>query len=145
MIEFLQTRVWAHLPKRVKPRDRYLAALLWSGGLVALAWVLLGRERVGPPGFFGLHFAALCLGLALCVSGAGDKVYLAALKFFAIFGYFIGRIVLTVVFYLGVTPLALLMRLSGRKFLDPGFGKAPAPTWHQHKPSADPAQFYRQF
>ena len=59
-------------------------------------------------------------------------------------GFVISHVILAAVFYLVVTPIGLLMRLSGndpmRRRLDP----AARTYWVEHDPHRNPARYFRQ-
>ena len=51
-------------------------------------------------------------------------------------GWFMSRLILSIVFFLVITPLSLAIKLSGKKFLDPDFKKLGDTYWNL-KPAED--------
>ena len=87
-------------------------------GVLALACLVVGHlaKNPGVKGGF-LAAAALLLALALFVKPAAALIARAWLKFGAVLGAVNSRIILGVIFYLFLTPIALLARLTRGDFL----------------------------
>jgi hypothetical protein len=63
-----------------------------------------------------------------------------------IMGWFMTRVILTILFFLVVTPIGIVARIAGKRFL----GAPPAPGteshWHRRGEEAvDPSHYERQF
>lgn len=70
----------------------------------------------------------------------------AWMAFAVIMGYFMTRIILTVLFFAALTPISLLARISGKKFLDLDFKKDQDTYWIQKPSEPYPKEHYeRQF
>jgi hypothetical protein len=87
--------------------------------VLALACLVVGHlaTRQGLKGGF-LAAAALLLAVGLFVKPAGALIARAWLKFGGALGAVNSRIILGVIFYLFLTPIALLARLTRGDFLD---------------------------
>jgi len=85
-----------------------------------LGGLLLWRGHWQPKYFFWVAGAFLVLGLAAPV----------------VLGWVMTRVILVVLFYVGITPIALIARLVGKRFLDLGFEPARASYWIP-RPAAD--------
>ena len=87
-------------------------------GVLALACLVVGHLATKPglkSGF--LAAAAFLLALGLFVKPAGALIARAWLKFGGLLGAVNSRIILGAVFYLFLTPIALLARLTRGDFL----------------------------
>jgi hypothetical protein len=61
-------------------------------------------------------------------------------------GWVMTRVILFLTFYLMITPLGLLMRLFGYRFLDLSWGDRRETFWHSRPSQEPPAMHYeRQF
>jgi len=87
-------------------------------GVLALACLVVGHLAQRPgvkSGFLGA--AALLLALGLFVKPAGALIARAWLKFGGLLGAVNSRLILGAIFYLFLTPIALLSRLTRDDFL----------------------------
>lgn len=142
--EFVRTRIWAPLPKSATPAQCRTAAWLWGGALLALAaWGAWGHHsRQEPIGLRTWFWVVLAVSLAgSLLSPLGSRVYIGVLRFFSIFGFFISHVVLFIGYYLMVTPLALVMRLTGRDPLAMKPGQRPG--WRAHSGKTDRRRYFR--
>ncbi|MBF0527668.1 MAG: sxtJ [Deltaproteobacteria bacterium] len=94
---------------------RNLGLLFGFIGLLAAGWILYRH------GSFWLFFLIGGLGFGLwgLVWPQGLRpVYIAWFSFAIILGYFVSRFLLTLVFFLAVTPIGLIFKLLGKDPLD---------------------------
>lgn len=105
-----------------------------GGVLVALALWFLFRGK--HPGFrWGAGGAGLLLVAAgLLAPGALRPLRRAWMALAFAMGWLVSRVLLTVIFYAVVTPLALAARLAGKRFLDLGFDRAATTYWVRREP-----------
>jgi len=101
-------------PKPELTREKVLETI----GVLALACLVVGHlaTRPGLKGGF-LAAAALLLAAGLFVKPAGALIARAWLKFGGLLGAVNSRIILGAIFYLFLTPIALLARLTRGDFL----------------------------
>ena len=101
-------------PKPELTREKVLETI----GVLALACLVVGHlaKRPGLKGGF-LAAAALLLAAGLFVKPAGALIARAWLKFGGLLGAVNSRIILGAIFYLFLTPIALLARLTRGDFL----------------------------
>jgi hypothetical protein len=102
------------------------------GITMAVAFAVLGgfllwRGHWQPKYFFWIAGAFLVLGLAVPV--VLRPVQRAWMAFAIAFGWMMTRVILVLLFYVGITPIALIARLVGKRFLDLGFEPARASYW----------------
>ena len=146
-IRFLHEHIWGALPATVSPAARRWGSALWGGGLVLLGiWLAWRRLRLGEPGGLAPWISAgvgLALAVALLIPTVGPAVYLHLLRVFAVVGFVVSHLLLTVVFYLVVTPMGWLLKLLGN---DPLALRPDArPRWHSHRGQPERRRYYRLF
>ena len=127
-------------------RDIEQFGFLIGGILVALgAWFAwTGRYEWQP---FAAVGALLALGGTFTPS-AVRPLQRAWMIFAVVIGWVMTRIILTVLFFLVLTPVALVARLVGKRFLELGFREKPSPKtyWnHRAKTSDARRELERQF
>jgi len=140
---FLRGRIWSALPAAIAPRQRAWAALLWGGAPIVLGiWRGVRGAHVGAlaiPALLILGGAALAVLLLVPATGSG--VYLAVLRFFSVIGFLVSTLLLTLAFYLFVTPMGWVLRLSGKDLLD--IRPDTPPAWRDHSGKPDRKRYYR--
>lgn len=144
MIAFLKEHVWSHLPATVTRKQCVREAFIWGGVFAAIgfAWLYWLGHPIAGKVFIGL---GAFLAVTLPIPGLGERVYLTVLRGAAIMGFIIARVALTAVFYVVVTPMGLLLRLSGKDPLDLKFKQSAPPAWREHSGKTEPRQYYRLF
>jgi hypothetical protein len=141
------------LPIPWKPDARQLRQFGLCG-LVAvplLGWFLLGRTAptgwTGSQwGFFGCFLAAGAAlgGLALACPRALGPVFVAASLITLPLGLVVSEAALLVLYFVVLTPLALLFRLFGRDPLQRRFEPQAATYWAPRRQPDDPGRYFRQ-
>ena len=111
------------------PRALRKAAFAVGGVLLLLAGWLLWRERA--PGLrVGLAAAGALLGVAGALVPARLRAaYRAWMTVALAIGWVMSRVVLTLVFAVVLTPLALLARITGKRFLALGLDRTASSYW----------------
>ena len=124
-------------PRNLRAFGLGLGAIL--GFFAFLAW------RKGAAAFPGLG------GLALLFALAAGAAPMALRPVFRLWMRVVGVIaavntflITAVVFYLMITPYALVARLLGKDLLDEKLGNAES-YWHDREPRKDPQAYERQF
>ncbi len=145
IIEYLRDYVWAHLPKKATRKQCLWAALIWGGGLILLGGLAYVRGKARIETFEGFVVVGIALAVALLIPGLDSRVYLGLMRVFAIVGWLISRVGLTIIFYVGVTPMGWIMRLLGKDPLEQSFKSGPPPAWHPHSGRNEPKRYYRLF
>lgn len=114
----------------------FLVALAIIGGIVL--W------KGGPSGLYWIG-AGLAFGLWGLVWPAGLKpVYRVWMTLAVILGYFMSRVLLSIIFYLVVTPIGLIMRLIGKDLLDLRM-KDRDSYWHVRDDEDDPKRTEKMY
>ena len=97
-----------------KELRRFAIIMAIAFGLIG--GLLLWREKGHYYWFLILSGTFLLFGLVM--PGLLKPVYKTWMTLAGVMGWFMTRIILIVLFYLVVTPIGLLMRLSGKDFLE---------------------------
>jgi Saxitoxin biosynthesis operon protein SxtJ len=107
--------------------------------------LLVWRGKPAYPYFFGLG-AALIL-LALAAPAVLKPVHKAWMALALVLGWFMTRLLLGLLFYVGFTPIGLLARLFGKPFLGRAKDPARATYWVRRSlpGEPDPKRYERQF
>lgn len=84
------------------------------------------------------------LALAAFVPGLGRAAYLAVYLPTSIIGYVVSNVILTLMFFLVITPLGILLRLMGKDFLQQRRQKEKT-RWMPVKGGKSEDSYYRQF
>ena len=99
----------------------------------------------------GSGYVWMGAGLALClcriIPPLFRGIYRVWLGFSVILGYFISRILLTIVFFLVIMPIGLFMRLLGKDPMERKLDPAAASYWQKKEAQEDNsiARYERQF
>jgi hypothetical protein len=147
-LQFLRERVWSALPEDISPRMRRTAGWAWPLFLVLLgsfvAWRRLRHDA--PLGMTPVVLWALAPGVAAALlfsAPIGVRVYRGVMMFFMTIGFVVSHVFMVLAFYLIVTPMGLLLRLSGKDLIDARRGKRPS--WTPHAGTPTRQRFYRLF
>jgi hypothetical protein len=138
-LPFFQHVQWD--PSRTELR-KFGRAMLIGFAIIGLivAW---RRGGFGTPTFV-LWGIGAGLAIAALVPVVGKLAYLTIYVITGIIGFFVSRVILTVIFYLLFAPLGLLLKAMGKDFLHQH--RNPAGTeWITHPGNRDRQSFYRQF
>jgi|SRR5664280_808802 len=136
---------WSELPLR--PANRVLRQF-------AAAWLVVFLGLAAHQQFARNHPAAamaLCIA-AILVGGVGllrppaiRWVYVGATVLTFPIGWLMSQIVLLVMFYLVLTPIALLLRFRGRDLLDRRPASDRRTLWHLKEPGTEAKRYLRQY
>lgn len=129
--------------------DRSRRALRRFGftiGMAALAFgsFLLWRHNRGS-GWPLLSLGALLLITAGFVPAMLSWVHRPWMMLALALGWCVTRILLTIIFFLVVTPIGLFQKLCGKRPLEIGFRSGAASYWHPRTDRPVPADYEKQF
>ena len=125
-------------------RDLRNFGLVVGGGFLILAAILLWREKALWPWFGGV-------GIALVVGGLLFPIRLKPLQrawmtLAVMMGWVMTRVILTILFFLVVTPIGIAARIAGKRFLGAPPAAGTVSHWHRRDDKAvDPSSYERQF
>jgi hypothetical protein len=97
------------------------AYLLWKGSSNGWIWITIGTS----------------LAISRLVSPLFLLIYKIWVGFSVILGYFVSRILLTLIFFLLITPIGLLMRLTGKDPMERKIDKDAASYWMAKEQESD--------
>ncbi len=105
--------------------------LLWKGREVGWIWIIAGAVlaacRLVPPLFRG--------------------IYSFWMGFSVVLGYFVSRVLLTLVFFIAITPTGLIARLFGKDPMERKLDPSAASYWQRKEQESDTSveRYERQF
>jgi|ERR1043166_1488971 hypothetical protein len=126
------------------PRELRKFGLLVGGVFAAVGLLWLIRHKPYYPWL-------LTPGVILIVLGAVlpkilKPVYIAWMSLAIVLGFIVSNVLLTLFFFVVITPIGLIARLSGNDFLRLKIDRSAATYWIPRPPRArDPSQYERQF
>lgn len=128
-------------PDRRQLRQFALMWIVFFGLIAAYAWwfkesptaavIILLVAAAGPVGYFWPEFLR--------------PVYVVWMTLAMPIGWTVSHLLLLMVYYLVITPIALMMRLVGYDPLNRQIERSAATYWTPHDPSVDSARYFRQF
>lgn len=104
------------------------------GGMMA-SWLIVGMVLIG------LAFGALVWLRA----AQGETIYRRWLLAAMPIGWSFAALIMTILFYLILTPVGLAMRLTGRDTMCRRFDPSSATYWLRHRPVEDRVRYFRQY
>ncbi|MFH1221204.1 MAG: SxtJ family membrane protein [Candidatus Eisenbacteria bacterium] len=110
----------------------------------ALGAFLLWRGRAYYPYFFGLGGALVLLGLV--APGLLKRAHRVWMSLALVLGWVMTRVILSLLFYLAFTPIGLVAKLLGKRFLRPKRDGAEDTYWVRRVPAKpDRTRYEKQF
>ena len=127
------------------PRDLRKFALLVGGVFAAIGVWLLIKHKPAGPWFVGPGALLALLGLA--APKMLKPVYLGWMAMALVLGIVVSTVILTLFFFVVITPIGLLARLLGKDFLAQKLDRAAKTYWLPRDRAAarNPADYERQF
>ena len=131
--------------KEIKSGKKELSefGFLVGGVLSALGAYCFWRGKVTAPYFLGIGML-LAAGAAIAPTllKPVQKVWMTLAL---CMGFVMTRVILFVLFFLFLTPIAVIARLSGKKFLDLAFRETKESYWTLHRQRVDKSEYENQF
>ena len=126
------------LAHRRKVRDGRVFALTLAAGFTVMALLAMrkGRDAIAVP---ALALAVASVLAALFVPGRLEPIRKAWMKLGEAIGYVTTPIFMMIVYYLFLTPLAIIRRFTSRR------PPATNSKWHKRPPPTPPERMERQF
>ena len=123
--------------------------LLWFGLLLATFFALAGAMvlqrahsvRIAQTIWIA---SALLVSLYYIIPPLRRPMYVGSLFLTYPLGWIMSHVILMIVFYLVITPLGLLMRLSGHDPMMRRFESGRQSYWVEHDPSGSTERYFRQ-
>jgi hypothetical protein len=125
-------------------RDLRKFGFLVGGAFATFALLLWLRHKAAYPYFLWASVTLIALGAVL--PRALKYVYILWMTLAFALGFIMTRVILTLFFFLVVTPIGLVARLFGKDFLRLKLDKSALSYWIHHEPKAKtPRDYERQF
>jgi len=115
--------------------------LVLAGGFLALTALAYWRKHTISPTL--LSVAGVAAALALLYPPLLGPVQRLWMKVGAVLGYVNARLILSIVFFIIITPIALLMRVFRRRPINPSTSATADSYWHRREGSS--TEMERQF
>jgi len=131
--------------KQIKSTPKQLRrfGLLVSGVILAIAAY---NYFFGNPALVYLANIAVILGIgALVYPHPLKPIYWVWMALAVVLGWIMSRVILTILFYVVLTPIGLIGRLLGKRFLPLGIDKARQTYWEKRSQQSDPKACEKQF
>ncbi len=146
-IQFFRRHVLGNLPGELTSNQLKWGAILWGDALI-LFGALVAWERLKEAAPLGnlpyvLAVAGFLLRWLMLIPRFSKPIYLTVLTVFMTFGILLAMVFLPLFFYLIVTPMGLLLRLSGKDFLRTR--QTGPPTWVPHAGKRERRRYFRLF
>ena len=132
--------------KQLKTSDRDLRkfGLAVGGVFLVLGLLFLLRHKARWPYFLWPGAALIVLGAV--VPRALKYIYIGWMSVAFVLGFIMARVILTLFFFLVITPIGLAARLMGKDFLSLKLGPNAASYWiPRERKVKTPADYERQF
>jgi hypothetical protein len=122
--------------------------------ILALLFLLLGAAVGGYQLFWkgaasGWYWIIAGVALCLCrlITPLFRQLYSLWLAFSVILGYFVSRILLTIIFFLVITPMALIFRVMGKDPMERKLDGKATSYWSKKEQEANPSieRYEKQF
>ena len=120
-------------------------------GLCALAflalagWIVFRRSGSVPVGASVAGVGLLLAGLGLTVPQALRPVWVVLMVVNYPIGWVITHVVMAIIFYLVVTPVGVIMRLTGRDPMERAFDRSAKSYWKPRRTDSGSARYFRQY
>lgn len=111
--------------------------------LVIISGFLFWKERESFQLFITVGTILFILGVAIPV--VLNPIYWAWMIFVTILGWFMTRLILSLLFYVIITPIGLISRFSGKQFLELRWDISRSSYWDYSSKIFDRESFEKQF
>ena len=130
--------------KHIKTGKKDLRSFGVTIGIILLlvAGFLFYREKESFQTF--LYIAGVFIGLALILPSMLKPIYIVWMTFAVILGWFMTRVILSLLFYVIITPIGLVLRIFGKDFLDLKKQAVQGSYWNQRDSNFEKNQNYEK-
>lgn len=113
--------------------------------LAVVGWIVVRRTGSIPAGAAVAGVGLVCGALAFTVPQALRPLWVVLMVVNYPIGWVVTHVVMALIFYLVVTPVGVIMRLSGRDPIERGFDRTAKTYWKPRRTEHDPARYFRQY
>ncbi len=126
-------------------RQLRLFAIVWLPLGLGIATVIARYTLEGPTAVVIGSLAAVSISVGLVRPTWGAPVFVAVSLLTYPIGLVVSFALLAGIYFLVITPIAMLMRLLGRDPLERRIDRSAETYWRPCEPSSDIAHYFRQF
>jgi hypothetical protein len=129
-------------------KRKFAMSLIIGFPAVAVVFLLIGWlvKHQWKPFFMWLGVVGLAVGILLWLLPAIAKPFYRVWYFAGCcVGIVMGNLLLSVFYYLVLTPLGLLLRAAGHRPVTKGFDKSRPTYWRDARKELDASRYFRQF
>lgn len=131
-------------------KDPSKRELAWFGLMFLAFFGLIGgllwwRLQAHETAFTLWGVAAGITAVYYVIPGVRRPIYLGWLYAAFPIGWVISHLVMGIIFYLVITPIALVFKLIGRDALQRRIDKGAKSYWVEHRTGGDPQRYFKQF
>lgn len=124
--------------------------LAWFGVMFLAFFSLIGgvvwwRFEAQATAYTLWAVAAAIVAVYYVVPAAQKPIYLGWLYAAFPIGWVISHLVMGIIYYLVITPFALVFKVIGRDALDRKIDKNAKTYWVEHRTGGDPQRYFKQF
>ena len=130
--------------KHIKTGKKDLRSFGVTIGIILLlvAGFLFYKEKESFQIF--LYIAGTFIGLGLIIPIILKPIYIAWMTFAVVLGWFMTRVILSLLFYVIITPIGLVLRIFGKDFLELKKQAVQGSYWNQRDSNLEKNQNYEK-
>ena len=130
--------------KHIKTGKKDLRSFGFIIGIILLliAGFLFYREKESFQTF--LYIAGAFIGFGLIIPIILKPIYIVWMTFAVILGWFMTRVILSLLFYVIITPIGLVLRIFGKDFLELKKQSVQGSYWNQRDSNLEKNQNYEK-
>jgi hypothetical protein len=126
-------------------KDLRIFSLAFLAFLAFVGWIVARKSGSAAAGAAVVSVGVVIAILGFTLPKAVRPVYVGLMIINYPIGWVVTHVVIAVIFYLVVTPLGVIMRLSGRDPMERGFDRSAKTYWKLRRTDTDSSRYFRQF
>ena len=128
--------------KNIKSGKKHLREFGLTVGVVLIVLGGIAMWRGRPAALYLMTAGAIFGALGLTVPVVLKPLQKIWMGLGIVLGFFVSRVVLSILFYGIITPIGLVMKLFGKDVLDQCIDRSRVSYWHERMPDARPKESY---
>lgn len=133
------------IPWRPSQKDLRIFAGLQMAFFALIAWSVWRRSETPSAAATILTVSVIVGVVGLVAPSAIRWIYVGWMLAVFPIGWVVSHVIVAAVFYLVITPIGLLLKLSGRDLLDRRFDPSATSYWKERPAPPDTSRYFRQF
>jgi hypothetical protein len=126
-------------------KDLRIFSLACLAFLALVGWVVARKSGSTAAGAAVVSVGVVIVVLGFTLPRAVRPIFVALMVVNYPIGWVVTHVVIAVIFYLVVTPVGVIMRLSGRDPMERGFDRSAKSYWKPRRSEIDSSRYFRQF